>query len=130
MNKEERGILSDLLDDHILHLHYFSKTHHDLANKLKGPMKIPQIENLTSPHGNPMPNQFKIITDDGVYFQSYSTIIAFKPNTPGERIMLDAEKWDYSRTTGKYLNQFLREFKKDTQRKIDDGTYELGDLNK
>lgn len=92
-------------------------------------MKIPKIENMKSQHGNPVPNQFKIFAEQGVYFQSYGTMIAFKPYGSGN-IILDCKKWDYSATTGRYLNQFLREFKKDTQRKIDDGTYILADLNK
>jgi hypothetical protein len=92
-------------------------------------MKIPRIENMISQHGNPVANQFKIYTENGVYLQSYESIIAFKPYGSGS-IILDAEKWDYSKTTGKYLNQFLGEFKKDTQRKIYNGTYMLKDLNK
>jgi len=90
---------------------------------------IPQIENMISKHGNPVANQFIIITDDGRYFQSYSSIIAFIPNADKPTV-LDVNKWDYSVTTGKYRNDFLREFKRDTQRKIDNGTYILKDLNK
>ena len=44
-------------------------------------------------------------------------------------VELDRDKWDYSKTTGKYRNQFLGETKKETQAKIDSGEYILTDLN-
>lgn len=90
-------------------------------------MNIPRIQNMQSSRGNDIPNQFEIYTDKGVYFQSYYSIIAFKPHSG--RIVLDSRKWDFSVTTGKYRNQFLGETKAETQRKIDNGTYELRDLN-
>ena len=44
-------------------------------------MKTIQVNQMCSPRtGNPVANQFKIYTKKGVYFQSYSTIIAFKPH--------------------------------------------------
>jgi hypothetical protein len=92
-------------------------------------MKINQVrvENMTSARGNDIPNQFRIYTDDGVYFQSYSSIIAFRPHDG--KIVLDAETWDYSTATGKYRNQFLREGIAETREKIKDGTYILDNLN-
>jgi len=70
-------------------------------------MKTIQVNQMCSPRtGNPVPNQFKIHTKKGVYFQSYSTIIAFKPNEG--KLKLDKNYWDYSRTTSKYLHKFLR----------------------
>ncbi len=90
-------------------------------------MKTIKVQNLTSSNGNYVPNQFKIRTEDGVYFQSYSSIIVFVPNEG--KIQLDMNKWDYSKTTGKYRNQFLGETKTEIQRKIDKGVYELVNLN-
>ena len=90
-------------------------------------MNIPRIENMQSARGNDIPNQFEINTDEGTFFQSYSSIIAFRPF--GGKIQLDKNKWDYSVTTGKYRNLFLRENKKETERKIKEGIYELTDLN-
>ena len=90
-------------------------------------MKTIKVQNLTSSNGNDVPNQFEIRTEEGVYFQSYSSIIVFVPNEG--KIQLDMNKWDYSQTTGKYRNQFLGETKSETQRKIDKGVYELVDLN-
>lgn len=90
-------------------------------------MKV-KVENMTSERtGKKVPNQFIIETEDGLYFQSYHTVIAYKPH--GGKVQLDKEAWDYSRTTGKYRNQFLQETKAETERKIKAGIYELTDLN-
>ena len=74
-----------------------------------------------------IPNQFLISDTDAQYFQSYSSIIAVRRNG---KITLDADKWDYSRTTGKYRNQFLGETKSETEKKIKSGEYTLANLNK
>lgn len=87
-----------------------------------------KVENMLSPRtGKPVANQFEIFTPDGEYFQSYSSVIAFKPNEG--KTQLDERYWDYSRMTGKYRNQFLRETKKETEKKIKSGEYELANLN-
>ena len=86
-----------------------------------------RVENMQSNRGNDIPNQFKIYTDDGVYFQSYSSIIAYRPYSG--KVQLDINKWDYSTTTGKYRNQFLREGIAETRKGIKSGEYELVDLN-
>lgn len=71
-------------------------------------------------------NQF-IITDGAKsIFQSYQSVIAIKEN---EKVTLDSRYWDYSKTTGKYRNQFLNETKKETEVKIKEGVYTLADLN-
>ena len=74
-------------------------------------------------------NQFEITTPKGTYFQSYNSIIAFKPND-NRRIQLDEYYWDYSRTTGKYRNQFLNEGISETREKIERKEYLLTNLNK
>ena len=73
-------------------------------------------------------NQFIVETSEGVFFQSYNSMIAFKPNNGG-KIQLDSNYWDYSKTTGKYRNLFLYETKKETEQKINSGEYELTNLN-
>jgi len=125
-----------------------------------------KVQNMKSSNGNTIANQFEIFTNEGKYFQSYSTIIAFKPFTvyvdcpdcenrfsvdevgKGEtcphcgeglliedetlnanKIKLDENSWDYSRTTGKYRNLFLQECKAETEKKIESGEYILIDLN-
>jgi hypothetical protein len=77
--------------------------------------------------GKAIPNQFIIYSEEGEYFQSYNSIIAFKPNLG--KIVLDKNYWDYSATTGKYRNQFLNETVSETRTKIADGSYELQNLN-
>ena len=86
-----------------------------------------RISNMITARGNPAANQFMIHTDNGVYFQSYSSMIAFIPNDG--KIQLDAYYWDYSVTTGRYRNAFLEENMKETRAKIASGEYELVNLN-
>ena len=102
---------------------------------------------MTSSQGNKVANQFIITSENGVYFQSYGTVIAFIPEYPERaffaqagghkclndfglkdwpKVHLDKNKWDYSNT---YRNQFLGESKAETQKKIDSGEYILTDLN-
>jgi len=86
-----------------------------------------KVRNMTSNRtGREVPNQFDIVDDNGnIYFQSYRTVIvAIKSGVT----YLDT-LWDYSRTTGKYRNQFLGETRKETEAKIKDGTYIVTDLN-
>ena len=87
-----------------------------------------KVRNMVSENGNTVPNQFMIHADNGLYFQSYSTIIAYIDYKEGVTY-LDKNAWDYSVTTGKYRNQFLCEKKNETERKIKEGIYKLVDLN-
>jgi hypothetical protein len=84
------------------------------------------VRNMRGRTGQSVPNQFIINTNDGEYFQSYQTIIAFKPY--GGKIQL-APDYDYSVTTGKYRNQFLGESIAVTRHKIETGEYEVTELN-
>lgn len=73
-------------------------------------------------------NQVRLFVDGGVYFVSYGTKIVFRPWNGN--IVLDKEKWNYSKTTSKYRSIFLLgETTKETERKIASGEYELADLN-
>lgn len=90
-------------------------------------MEKTRVENMLGRTGRKIANQKKLFTEKGVYFQSYDTIIAFKPLQG--KVQLDIYMWDYSRTTGKYRNQFLGEKKEATVGKIERGEYELIDLN-
>jgi hypothetical protein len=100
-----------------------------------------KVRNMTGRNGNSVPNQF-IIEDerrdvnDNIgpkrreVFQSYDRVIVVRLVWDSHTIiMLDERYWDYSRTTGKYRNQFLGETKAETQAKINSGEYELVDLN-
>lgn len=81
------------------------------------------VENMVSPNGNNVPNQFIITTDNGRLFKSYNSNIAFIPNDGGKIIL--GEDWDYSATTSKYRNIFLGESKKETLAKLKSGEYIL-----
>jgi len=77
-------------------------------------------------------NHAIIYGKDFTSLQSYSSIIARIQLTEAIKenvVELDKNKWDYSKSTGKHRNEFLNETKKETQKKIDDGTYKLVDLN-
>lgn len=89
-----------------------------------------RVENMTSnSSGREVTNQFIIYDDEGnVFFQSYNSIIVKEERKTG-KIYLDEYYWDYSITTGKYRNQFLRETKKETEQKIKSGVYTLCNLN-
>lgn len=86
-----------------------------------------KVKNMKSLNGNPVPNQFIIETKNGMIFQSYQSVIVEVQNG---KTYLDKNKWDYSKTTGKYRNAFLGETKKETEKKIKDKIYILKDLNK
>jgi len=100
-----------------------------------------KVQQMSSPKShNPVANQFIITTEDGRYFQSYNSIIAFVPKKVSlydetceqpidTRIQLDKHYWDYSRTTGKYRNKFLGENTAETRKKINSGEYVLTNLN-
>ena len=85
-----------------------------------------QVQNMKSPRGNTVPNQFIINHNGEEFFQSYRVIIAKKGNG---KTFLDSYYWDYSVTTGRYRNQFLNEGIKETREKIESGEYILTDLN-
>jgi len=86
-----------------------------------------KVENMTGSEGGSVKNQFIITTKDGLYFQSYESIIVFKDNFGN--ITLDEFYWNYSNTTGIYRNIFLNETKKQTHKKINNGIYKLANLN-
>lgn len=98
------------------------------------------IETMQSAKGNDVPNQLTmvghvvvkhegetLIDGHGSIFVSYGTLIAVKEHSTG-KVVLDEYYWDYSVTTGKYRNQFLKENKGDTLRKIESGEYTEIDL--
>ena len=81
-----------------------------------------RVQQMTSPKsGNPVANQFVINHNGKKYFQSYATIIAVKDEFG--LITLNYDYWDYSRTTGKYRNEFLSENTAQTRAKIKSGEY-------
>lgn len=79
-------------------------------------MLVEQIQNK---------NQFKVFTKNGVVFQSYDSIIAFR-NIKNNKVYL-TDKWSFSPTTLKHLKLFLRisDNKNQIQKKIDNDIYKL-----
>lgn len=60
---------------------------------------------MQSDTGRPVVNQFLISTSDGVYFQSYNSMIAayiYESKT----LYIDKKYWNYSITTKRYLQKF------------------------
>lgn len=68
-----------------------------------------KVNNIISAKGNSIANQFEIrdYKNGASYFQSYETIIA---KIKDDKVTVDRQSWDYSRTTSKYLNVFLDDF--------------------
>jgi hypothetical protein len=89
-----------------------------------------KISNFESKKGNKVQNQFIIHTPEFTLFQSYNSTIIKTTFEDGKRVVyLDEYYWDYSKTTGKYRNQFLGEDKKTTESKIKNNIYKLANLN-
>ena len=94
-----------------------------------------KVTNMKNDNGKSIPNQF-IITDNETtprveIFQSYESKIVkiewFDYDT--KKVFLDERYWDYSNTTSKYRNKFLKETTKEIEAKINNGTYILTNLN-
>ena len=92
-------------------------------------MKVYQMKSTRT--GKSVANQFIISGDDGTEtFQSYRSVIAIRKVINGERVtILDSDKWNYSKTTSKYRNEFLNETTRETKERIASGFYLLADLN-
>ena len=89
-----------------------------------------KVENIKNSNGNKVKNQFIIFDSEYTAFQSYDSVIVKTVFVDGKRqVLLDANTWDYSKTTSKYRNQFLGESKKETEKKIKSGEYKLVDFN-
>lgn len=96
-------------------------------------MKKLKVENLTSSRsGCAVANQFIIFdyTNGIITFQSYTSCIA-KYNMNTEKLIL-YPKYNYSRTTSKYLYQFFKEYtdcnitcKKELEEAINNGIIQL-----
>ena len=101
----------------------------DKIKRRKVLMDIIRAESMVSSSGNKVVDQFILKGKNVCFFQSYGSIIVKEELGPVRKITLDERCWDYSKTTGKYRNQFLGETKAETQKKIDSGEYTLADLN-
>ena len=67
-----------------------------------------KVQNMRSEKGNIIANQFVIEDEGKICFQSYdSMIITIDYST--ETIII-GQNWDYSKTTGKYRNLFMKNY--------------------
>lgn len=63
----------------------------------------PKVSTLRNKRGNTVANHFVIHTNSAEFLQGYQTIVARKD----ESGIALSEQWDCSRTTAKYVVQFL-----------------------
>ena len=91
------------------------------------------VYSLVSPRtGRAVPNQFVVVENGIKYFKSYKTIIARVENST---ITLDKEMWSFSKTTVKYLCEFLQSINincygiNDVREAIANNKLELANLN-
>ena len=91
-------------------------------------MKTPTVRPMLSTRTNePVRNQYIIDTPDNyTVFQSYKTKIAMRGNGV---CILDTNALSYSRTTSKYLYQFLGMSRDVIEKCIDNKTILVKDLN-
>ena len=86
------------------------------------------VKPLRTGAGNVAVNQYVIwdSRNERRFFQSYDVIVCVQYK--GETL-LDENYWDYSRTTMRYLSQFLGHYTDETRKKIKEGKYKLANLN-
>lgn len=103
-------------------------------------MKLSQfvsVKPMYSRGGNPCANQQIMSDPHGETFVSYGTKIAYRSHEKygvgsekRHKIILDENYWNFSRTTGKYRNEFLGFGTEDCRKGIKDGTIKLANLNR
>jgi len=81
--------------------------------------ELPLITQLRNRNGDPVKNQFEVAFNGGRLFQSYSSPIAYIK----DGMVFIFRDWNYSTTTSKYRNQFLRETTQQTLKKLKSGEY-------
>ena len=86
-----------------------------------------KVKNMMSERtGREVANQFIIEHEGKVYFQSYNTTIAMKQ---AGKIVIDTNAENYSKTTSKYLYQFLNTDRKSLLQDVKVGRIVRADLN-
>lgn len=81
--------------------------------------KLPSIRSLDDYH-----KHIVVTIGDLEAFYSYNSLIAY--TLPNQKVVL-TNYWDYSKTTTKYLSQYLGRNKKEIRQAIADFTYILED---
>jgi hypothetical protein len=89
-----------------------------------------KVANMTSTNGNKIANQFIIEDGDKRIFQSYDSTIASIEYAPQSReVLIDPNYFDYSRTTMKYLKEFLGHGIVETRARLSREEYKFKNLN-
>jgi hypothetical protein len=93
------------------------------------------VENMTSRSGNIVPNQVILSDMTGKTFVSYGSKIVYQSKDRASdglplEIVMDDRYWDYSRTTGKYRNEFMNMGVQQVRDHIKTGRIKIGDLNR
>ena len=93
------------------------------------------VEQMTSRSGNVVPNQVILSEMSGKTFVSYGSKIVYLSNNRGSdglplEIIVDETYWDYSRTTGKYRNEFMDMGVQEVRNHIKTGRIKVGNLNR
>lgn len=71
-----------------------------------------KVKSIISPRsGEAVRNQFVIIDDNAIYFQSYESVVAkLEINEPYMDKLILGRDWDYSNTTSRWLYVFLYDY--------------------
>ena len=85
------------------------------------------VSQMINNNGNAAANQFIIEEKNKTTFQSYKTRIA---QYKGEKLILDKNALNYSRTTNKYLYLFTDSNRKGLQEGIKSGSISIKNLNR
>ncbi len=86
--------------------------------------------NMASSNGRKVPNQIIIMDGNKRYFQSYDVIISMTDTSKDFcQTYLDEKYWNYSKTTSKYLNEYLGMTSKYVKNAIERGELILTNLN-
>lgn len=75
-------------------------------------MTMTKVANMTSDNGNKIANQFILHEFNGdISLQSYDSLVCQirKGGLGFDRVVCFGRDWDYSRTTVKYVNKFLKD---------------------
>ena len=81
---------------------------------------IRKVQNLCSPRSyRPVANQYDLVFENGIGFQSYGTLIAFRMN--GYLYLTDAH--DYSKTTSKYATEWTGYATKERREGLESGKF-------
>jgi len=86
--------------------------------------RLVKVEKLTGRTGRPVKRQYILHAPEGRYFQSYAALVAFQSHCKTVTL-LDPDYWQYSRTTMKYLSNFIGEPMHTIKEKVQSGIYKL-----